>query len=259
MSLLLSALLLGPVLPTDPADVGEVDAVTEDTGWTGTGELGFAMARGNSRSESLNTKLAFERENAQRKHQFRASALRTRGDVTADFDGDGETETRYDITANRYDAGASTAWKFNARSYLVGAGRYENDDFSPYSYQGTASIGYGHHFLRNERTTLLTEIGPGYRRAKEVDTGEIQSGALLRGLLDFSTQLTETTRLVNTLLVEAGDDNTYVQNDLGVAVAMTSVLALKAGLQVRHNTEVADADTRRTDRLTTVNLVYTFR
>ncbi|MCD9033896.1 DUF481 domain-containing protein [Luteimonas sp. Y-2-2-4F] len=253
MPMLLPAMMLATALPA-----GNVEAVIEDTGWRGTGELGFAMARGNSRSESLNTRLSFERENERRKHQLRASALRTRSDVTADFDGDGEPETRYEITANRYDVGASTALKFDPRRYLVGAFRYENDDFSSYDYQGTASIGYGHYFVRNERTMLLTEIGPGYRRADETG-GSVQNGALLRGLVDFRTQLTETTTLVNTLLVEAGDDNTYAQNDFGVAVAMNASLALKAGFQTRHNTEVDDPQTQRTDTLTTINLVYTFK
>ncbi|WP_058835756.1 DUF481 domain-containing protein [Luteimonas abyssi] len=259
MSLLLSALLLAPAQPMAPSSFREIDAVVEDTGWTATGELGFAMARGNSRSESLNTKLALTRENEHRLHRLRGAALRTRSDVTGDFDGDGTPESRYEITANRFDLGASTAWKFNERNYIVGAGRYENDDFSPYEYQGTASIGYGHYFLRNERTTLLTEIGPGYRRAREFDTGEVQSGALLRGLVDYRIRLTDTTSLVNTLLVEAGDENTYAQNDFGISVAMTEVLALKAGLEVRHNTDVPDATTRNTDTLTTINLVYTFR
>ena len=40
---------------------------------------------------------------------------------------------------------------------------------------------------------------------------------------------------------------------------MNASLALKAGFQARHNTEASDADISRTDRLTTVNLVYTFR
>ena len=33
-----------------PAHDHGVDAVTEDRGWTGTGELGMAMARGNTHS-----------------------------------------------------------------------------------------------------------------------------------------------------------------------------------------------------------------
>ena len=254
MSYLLSMLLAVATPPPDHT----VEAVTEDRGWTGTGELGMAMARGNTHSESLNTRFVFQRETAHRKHQVRASGLRTRSEVTAVYEEGGEPETRAQITANRFDMGASTSIKFDPRRYLVGAVRYENDDFSSYDYQGTASLGYGHHFIRNDTTTLLTEIGPGYRRA-DTRSGGVENGPLLRGLFDFSTRLTDTTTLVNTLLVEAGDDNTYAQNDFGVSVAMNASLALKAGFQARHNTEASDADISRTDRLTTVNLVYTFR
>ena len=49
--------------------------------------------------------------------------------------------------------------------------------------------------------------------------------------------------MVNKLLVESGDYNTFAQNDLGVSVAMNSHLALKAGLQARRNSDV-DADTQ---------------
>jgi putative CocE/NonD family hydrolase len=52
--------------------------------------------------------------------------------------------------------------------------------------------------------------------------------------------------------------NTFAQNDLGVSVAMNSHLALKAGLQARHNSEV-NTEQKKTDTLTTMNVVYRFR
>lgn len=51
--------------------------------------------------------------------------------------------------------------------------------------------------------------------------------------------LSENTEIVNKLLVESGDYNTFAQNDLGVSVTMNSHLALKAGWQARHNSDVA--------------------
>ena len=60
--------------------------------------------------------------------------------------------------------------------------------------------------------------------------------------------------------MESGRDNTFIQNDLGVVVAMNERFALKAALQTRHNTDVDQAGgVRKTDTLTTVNLVYNFR
>src|SRR3546814_11597480 len=72
-------------------------------------------------------------------------------EVSGDFDGDGVEEERYELSANRYEIGASSAYKFDPRNYVVGSARYENDDFSPYDYQAIASAGYGHKFIENER------------------------------------------------------------------------------------------------------------
>ena len=252
------ALALGAGMPAFAQDAGEDGAATQSAGWTGTGELGFASARGNARSESLNLRFALGRETERWRHGWHASALRAKGEVSGDFDGDGVVEDRYEVNANRYELGLTSAYKFNARNRLAGSGRYENDDFSPYEYQATVAVSYGRQLVDSERTTLETEIGPGYRRARELGTGVVESDLIVRGLLDFSHALTGNAKLVNRLLVETGPDNTFAQNDFGVSVAMNESFALKAGLQARHNTEVGPG-TRRTDTLTTINLVYSFR
>ena len=226
-------------------------------GWSGTGELGLAAARGNARSENVNAKLAFVNEDDRWKHDFHLAVLRAKGEVTGDFDGDGVAEERFELNANRYEAGATSALKMSERSSWLAALRYENDDFAPYSSQTTFALGYGHAFIDSETTKLATEIGPGYRRAKLAGTGETESGLILRGKVDYLHKLTDSTDLVNTFLVEAGDDNTFAQNDFGVAVKINASFALKAGLQVRHNTEV-EPGVEKTDSLTTINLVYTF-
>ncbi|MFA7488141.1 MAG: DUF481 domain-containing protein, partial [Lysobacteraceae bacterium] len=143
-------------------------------------------------------------------------------------------------------------------SSWITALRYENDDFAPYEYQTTFSMGYGHQFIDNERTSLLTEVGPGYRRAKSASTGETESELIGRGLLDYKHQITDTTTLFNTLLIEAGSDNTFASNAFGVSVAMSEKLALKAGFDVRHNTDVGPG-IEKTDKLTKLNLVYNFK
>jgi putative salt-induced outer membrane protein len=251
-----NALALGLALSLCSAALQAADEPTE--GWTGTGELGLALARGNARSENLNTKLNFKNEDDDWKHQFNFAALRAKGETKGDFDGDGVAEERFELNANRYEAGASSALKMNQRAYWVGALRYENDDFAPFESQTTFSIGYGYSAIKNDTTTLSLEAGPGYRRAKSASTGETENDTILRAQLDFQHQLTENTSLGNLLLVESGSDNTFIQNDLGLKVAMNSKLALKAGIQVRNNSEVGPG-VDKTDTLTTVNLVYTFK
>src|SRR3546814_5144115 len=102
---------------------------------------------------------------------------------------------------------------------VVGSSRYENDDFSPYDYQAIASAGYGHKFIENERTRLITEVGPGFLRALDAETGEVENGVVGRGLFDFKHQLTVNTAIYNAYLAESGSDNTFLPSDIAIAVS----------------------------------------
>lgn len=223
-------------------------AIAED-GWKGSGELGLALTRGNSETESLNAKLGLSFEDVQWKHEIGASALRQKGEI------DGTDELQ--LTANRYELSGSSAWKFSERAYLIGSLRYENDDFAPFEYQTIASIGAGWYAIKNDTTQWLFEGGPGYRRYKEVATGQTDGEAVFRGRMAYNHAFNAQTSFENILLVEAGSDNTFAQNDSGVVVKMNAKLALKAGLQFRHNSDVAPG-LKKTDSLFTTNLVYSF-
>lgn len=253
------------------------DAANGD--WSGSGEVGFAAARGNAKSENLNAKLQFKKEDEQWKHNFYLTALRNKGEVKTQYV-DESTDpptvgavSSYDTTANRYEVGASSGYKLDERSYIVGAVRYENDDFSPFDYQAVVSIGYGYTVLKNASDELSFEVGPGYKRYKnadvygpEVDPDTLKpvrhtfgsEGEMVgRGLMAYKHSFTDTTSFVDTLLVEAGSDNTFLQNDAGLQVDINKKLALKVGYQVRHNTDVLPG-TKKTDQLMTTNLVYNF-
>jgi putative salt-induced outer membrane protein len=252
-------------------------AAGADDGWSGSGEAGFAATRGNADSENLNAKLQFKKDDEQWKDVFYATALRSKGEVTSTTVDNSTTPpttvttSNYGLTANRYEAGASAGYKLDERSYIVGALRYENDDFSSFDYQAVASIGYGYTALKNQTDELSFEIGPGYRRYRPADTvitsgdppvtvveqNDSKSDAVGRGLIAYKHDFTESTSLVDTLLVEAGAANTFLQNDAGLQVAMNKKLALKVGYQVRHNSD-ATPGTDATDQLITTNLVYNF-
>ncbi len=244
---------------TNPANNG---------GWTGSGEFGFASATGNSRSENVNAKLGLSQENEQWKNNFFIDALRSKSQQTV-VDTNGNTLKEFNTTANRYDGGASVGLKLDPRSYIVGAARYEHDDFGANLWQGIVSLGYGYIALKDERNELSFEIGPGYKRFRPADAHVVIAGVsvplrqptesevVARGLANYKYKLTENTAFEDTLLMEAGSKNTYLQNDAGVAVSMTRKLALKVGFQVRHNSDVLPG-VKKTDTLTTTNLVYSF-
>lgn len=237
-------------------------------GWSGSGEFGFASARGNSRTDNLNAKLGLSQENELWKNNFFLNGMRSKGEVSV-VDSNGNTIKRFSTTANRYDSGASVGYKLDPRSYIVGAARYEHDDFGANRWQGIVSLGYGYIALKSERTELSFEIGPGYKRYQPADTTmqingvdtvvhqDSQSEAVGRGLINYKFRLTANTAFEDSLLLEAGSKNKYYQNDAGLSVNMTKKMALKFGFQLRYNSDVQDG-TKNTDTLTTTNLVYNF-
>jgi putative salt-induced outer membrane protein len=105
------------------------------------------------------------------------------------------------------------------------------------------------------RSQFWVQGGPSYRFAEIRGTGEKENGVIFRGDVGFEHQLTETTKVVDKFLVEAGSDNTYLQNDLGLEVTISGALGLRVGYQVRHNTDVLPG-IDSTDTLTTIGLLY---
>jgi len=246
-------------------------------GWSGTGEAGLSIASGNTKSQNLNAKLDFKFNDDQWKDDFYLLAQRNKANVTVatvDTSTNPPTTinaTRYDLTANRYEAGASLGYKIDDHSYIVGAGRYEHDEFSPYDYQYILSIGYGYQVLKNAHDELSFEVGAGYKVVQATDyvvanpagpgflivSPDSDSNVVFRGKVDYKHAFSDTVAFVDSFTVEAGSGNKFFQNDAGLAVKMSDKLALKASLQTRHNSQVVDGF-KKTDELFTTNLVYNF-
>jgi putative salt-induced outer membrane protein len=221
--------------------------------WSGKGEVGAALASGNTETENVNAKLELQNELDKWRHSFGLTGV-----YAADSD---------ETTGQRWEVYGQSDYKFSERNFWFGAARYEDDRFSGFDYQATLSTGLGRYFIDTDRTKLTATAGVGYKYFETRDVldengvileeGDSDSSAIFRGTVDFEHAFTETTKLIDKFLVEAGSDNTFMQNDLALQVRMTDVLALSVGYQVRHNTDPPDGF-ERTDTLTTVNLVYEF-
>jgi putative salt-induced outer membrane protein len=225
--------------------------------WSGKAELGIVSATGNTESKAANTKLDLKREGTNWSHTVGFAALYSE---SAEFS-----------TAERYEAGYQLDKKITARlSWFVGL-RGEQDRFSAFAYQATASAGLSYKFIDSPATKFSGSIGAGYRRARgqelvKSDAGEVidriegdvetEPVAILGSTYEHS--FTESTKLTNKFLAESGSDNTAVQNDIALSVSMTQSFALAVGVGVRYNSDPPPlAET--TDTLTTVNLVYSIK
>lgn len=211
--------------------------------WSGKGELGFVLARGNSEADTINTKLDMSKESDSWKNAFSLAALRSSNE--------GERN------AERYAASWQTDFRFSPQTYWYNGARYEDDRFSGFDYQASLTSGIGRRFIDKEDLKLFGQAGAGYRRLENALTGESDSSAIFSGELRYEQTLTETTTLRNKLVIESGEANNFLSNELALQVKINTKLSLAAGLGVRHNTD-PPGGLKKTDTLTTLNVVYGF-
>jgi putative salt-induced outer membrane protein len=220
--------------------------------WTGKGEAGLVLANGNTDTKNANAKLELAKKTDQWKHSFGIAAIYASTDELT--------------TGQRWEVFGQSDYNFGAKNFWFGAGRYEDDRFSGFDYQATASTGVGRHFIDSARTKFTGTAGVGYKFFRTSDTFDDITGVLLqrgaadnegvfRGTLDYTNELTATTKIGNEFLVESGANNTFLQNEVALQVKMTDVLALAFGYSVRYNSNPPPGF-GRTDTLTTLNLVY---
>lgn len=237
--------LLGSLAPTVQAQ------------WSGKAELGILSATGNTESKAANAKLDMVHAGAVWTNTFGFAALYSAG---AEFS-----------TAERYEAKYQADHRITDRLSWFGALRAEEDRFSAFAYQATASVGASYKFIDSPVTKLDASLGAGYRRSQSQELikstagevldrikGEADSEPVVTLSSNYEHSFTETTKLTNKFLAESGSDNTAVQNDIALSVNMTQSFALAVGFGVRYNSDpppLAD----NTDTLTTVNLVYTIK
>ncbi len=212
--------------------------------WEGSGELGLVKTTGNTETTALNLKLNFVRTGERWRHRFSGTVL------TTSEDGVKENE--------RYTIEVQSDRKLGEKSWLFGALRWDADKFGSYDPQLSLTAGYGYQLMKSEKHLLKGEIGAGYRKLEETETGFTSSEAIARFLLDDSWQVFKTTLWTNRLLVEAGSSNTFTQFNTALAVSMTDRFAIKLGFEIRNNTKVPPGDSEHTDTITSANVVYNF-
>ena len=242
LKILLAACLFLTTASVFAHDVPEEEDVVKP--WEGSGEFGFVNTTGNTETVALNLKLNFVRTGENWRHRFSGTAM------TTSEDGTKENE--------RYTVEVQSDRKLSEKSWLFGAFRRDADKFGSYDPQLSLTAGYGYRLMKSEKHSLKGEIGAGYRKLTETESGDSSSELIARILLDDSWQVFKSTRWTNRLLIESGSSNTFTQFNTGLAVSMTDRLAVKLGFEARNNTKVPPGDSEHTDTITSANLVYNF-
>ncbi|HEY6483485.1 MAG TPA: DUF481 domain-containing protein [Steroidobacteraceae bacterium] len=225
-------------------------------GWSGQGQAGYLMSRGNSDADSANAQLNVNYVQSAWKHSLLVDGLYGRSAGI--------------VSAERWEALLQSSYQIDARWFSFAALNDQSDEFSGFQYQASVAGGVGYKFLNTEATQLTAQIGAGVRRLRPEELfrdadgavvervpGDASSEAIVTAGMDFDHAFNASTKLTDKLLMEAGSANTSIRNDLALQVKMSRKLALAAGFGVRQNTN-PPAGLKRTDTVTTLNLVYAF-
>jgi putative salt-induced outer membrane protein len=226
-------------------------------GWTGSGQAGVVLARGNADTTTANVKFDATDTYGDWKHLLHLAFLYGE---SADI-----------ASAQRLEGAWQTNYSFTPRLFVFGSAQGEDDHFDGFVYQATLSTGIGYKFFDADSTKLTGNVGFGYRRLQTETLEHANGGTQVTGRtygestsdgvgtagLDYTQQLTKTTKLTDKLLIASGGQNTSVANDFAIAVNMTDALALSFGYGLRYNSN-PPTGTKSTDELTTINVVYSF-
>lgn len=236
---LIAAILLGTLNISNAQD------------WSGQGEAGFVSSSGNTESEKYNLGIALKKEGTEWINDIGVRYFKSSDDGI-----DSADSLSADYTLKRV---------LSERRYIFGSLGYLDDEFDGFTEQSSVSVGFGYHVYLPDPIAWEVGIGIGYRDTSELtildDGSEIEgddlSGETLVLRSNYTHQLTDSTQFIDTFKAEIGSDNTFIENDAALSVAISDAFALKASYLVRHNTDPAEGSDE-TDTLTSISLVYQF-
>lgn len=223
--------------------------------WTGKGQAGYVSSQGNSDAKSANAAIDMALADGPWKHAFHLGGL--------------YGESAGVVAAERWDTGWQSNYDLTKELYTFGGLRFEHDMFSGFQYQASATTGLGYKFLDTKTTTLDVQVGAGYLRLRPEELTTNPNGSITRTVqpseggaigtlgVNYSQALSGSTTLTDKLLVEAGSEDTLINNALAVVVKISTKLALSVGYAIQDNTK-PPAGIKKLDTLETLNLVYSF-
>ncbi len=237
------------------ADEAPAPPPPQDT-WIGKGQFGFLDSKGNSDSESINGNLDLMRYDGSWKNELFVGGLYGKSSGI--------------VSAERYEGREQTNYNFTKEFFGFGGLRYEHDEFDGFVYQASVTGGVGYNVINTNDTQLVAQAGAGYRKMQPetvVKNGdgvvdfrqplEQQSEAIGTATINFTHKFNASTILTNTFLTEAGAQNTLLQDNIQLAVKMTTKLALTVGYGVTDNMN-PPPPRKKVDTVSTVNLQYSF-
>ena len=204
--------------------------------------LGYLATSGNTETHNVNADFDLQWNYGSWVHAFSSHA------ITASTSGV--------TSAEAYGIEWQSNRSINGTRHLFGQVALDTDSFSSYSRQTRASFGYGWQFIERETHNLNGEAGIGTRRA-DLSDGKPEGNSILHLAGDYRWGISETSEFTQTLVVESGSNNTYLEAESSLSASVLDDFSLVLSYTIQHNSEVVPGK-QNTDSFTAVYLEYTF-
>jgi putative salt-induced outer membrane protein len=214
----------------------------DEEGLSGQVALGYLATSGNSDSENLSLTFSGDYHGEIWHHKLAGRAIQasTSGITTAEARG--------------------LSWQseraLGEKSYLFGRAAWDKDKFSGYDQQIREVVGYGRHFIDNERHEFNAEGGVGFRQS-DLRNGTSEDESIVRLSMDYTFQLSDTAEFQQLFGVESGSDNTYTETVSSLKADVWTNMAIVLSYMIKRNSDVP-VGTVNKDTFTSVALEYSF-
>ncbi len=204
--------------------------------------FGYVGTTGNTDTTTFNTELLLTLRTPQWTHNGKLQVL--------------SSQENAQTKAERYFLEDKSDFNLDTSQYLFGKGSYLDDRFSGYSYQATATAGYGRYLLHDDKFTLQAFGGAGYRQSAVANLGSEGKAIVTLGeKLEWT--ISGNAKLVQNLSSDIGSDLTMTVFEVGLVSQIIDRLATKIAIQARNISDVP-AGKKKTDTQTSISLAYSF-
>lgn len=189
-------------------------------------ELGAVITSGNTEDENIRFKGQFDAVRERWAYLFSSEGFRSSKDD--------------ELAAQRLYTIGSATYSFSDSEFVETRVAHEDDRFSGYDSQTDFSVSYGKELLQDrEDMTWKYTIGAGMRTSRESGPlGEDFSEAIVRLSTDYTWDLSDNARFIQSLGVDIGEETTIGRSETAIESDIMSNLSMKFGIKVKHQTEV---------------------
>lgn len=215
----------------------------EESPWSGEAELGGVARSGNTENLGISASAEVIYEAAPWRHILSGS-----------FD---YLETRLATEEQAIEAEYQFNYDLTERSFVYGLTHYEDDRFSGFEYEITASGGLGTRVIDEESMTWTLAAGPSVRVFREDDEGATEAVPGARLNSDFGWQISDTAKLANETELRLDSDRSELENETSLTLQIVESLAGRFSFSAQYRSPVPE-DTDELDTTTKASLVYGF-